>query len=97
MQEGGKHGKDGEDMNLRHTEQLRWVHVIPVAEFMCQNCLDFVRLAFFDQGVEDDDVFAPRQSEEVSVAMRTTLGTVDLIQMLQGELELRRERFSPCT
>jgi hypothetical protein len=39
----------------------------------------------------------PGQSEEVSVAMRTTLGTVDLIQMLQGELELRRERFSPCT
>jgi hypothetical protein len=35
MQEGGKHGKDGEDMNLRYTEQLCWVHVVPVAEFMC--------------------------------------------------------------
>jgi hypothetical protein len=28
--------------------------------------------------------------------MRTTLGTVDLIQMLQGELEFRCEGFSPC-
>lgn len=38
----------------------------------------------------------PGQSEEVSIAMGATLGTVNLIQMLQGELELRRERFGPC-
>ena len=45
--------------------------------------------------VTGDDDTNPRQSKEVSIAMRATLGAVDLIQMLQGELELCRKRFSP--
>jgi len=35
----------------------------------------------------------PGQAKEISVAVRAALGPVDLVQMLQGELEFRRQRF----
>lgn len=35
----------------------------------------------------------PREAKEVRIAMRAALGTVDLIQMLQRETQLRSQAF----
>ncbi len=77
MHESGEQAQNCEDMELRHEEKLRGVHIIPMAKFVrCKgpdsvrknvNLIDkiytkyglhFVWLAFFDEGVKDDDVFA---------------------------------------
>ena len=36
------------------------MHDVPVHELMCQDSFNFVRLAFLNQGVKDDDVLALR-------------------------------------
>ena len=38
----------------------------------------------------------PRKTEEVRITVRTALGPVDLVQMLQWELELVREGLNAC-
>ena len=43
--------------------------VVPVAEFMSKYSFHFLRFGLFYQGIEDDDVFAPRETEEVGVGM----------------------------
>jgi len=48
---------------------------------------DLIDLALLDQGVVDDNLLAPGQSVEVSIAVGTALGTVDNVKVLQGEVE----------
>ena len=40
VEEGGKEREDGEDVQLRDREELRRVHVVPVAELVrCEGCV----------------------------------------------------------
>lgn len=56
MQERWEERKDGEDVKLRDTHKLCRVHVIPMPQLVCKNGLHLLRLALFDECVEDDDV-----------------------------------------
>jgi hypothetical protein len=58
VEECGEERQDGEDVHLGDAEELGWVHVVPVAEFVRQDCLHFFGFALFDQGIKDNDVFA---------------------------------------
>ena len=63
--------------------------VVPVAELVREDGLDFVGLALLHEGVEDDDVFAPGETEEVGVAVRAALAAIDFVEMHEGEVEPR--------
>ena len=43
-------------MQLGDGEQLRRMHIVPVAELVREDSLDLVGLALLHEGVEDDDV-----------------------------------------
>ena len=60
MHERREKAKDGKDVQLREEQELRRVHVIPVAQFMRKNCLHFPRLTLLDKRIEDYDVLALR-------------------------------------
>ena len=60
MQKRGKEREDGEYVDLGDAEELGGVHVVPVAELVREDRFDLVWLAFLDEGVKDDDVFALR-------------------------------------
>ena len=60
VQKRGKEREDGEYVDLGDAEELGGVHVVPVAELVREDRFDLVWLAFLDEGVKDDDVFALR-------------------------------------
>ena len=57
VQEGGEEGEDGEDVELGDGHHFGGVHMVPVAELVCEHGFDFFGFALLDEGVEDDDVF----------------------------------------
>jgi len=95
VNEGREESEDREDVDLRNDEELCWVHVVPVAKFMSKDGFYFLSLALLDQGIEDDDMFAPWEAKEVGIAVRAALGTINLVQVLERELELRSQTFNP--
>ena len=66
---------------------LGGVSLLPVAKLVGEDGNDLLDLALLNQGVKDDNVLAPGKAVKVGVAMRATLGTVDNIEVLEGELE----------
>lgn len=58
MQKRRKEREDGKDVDLGDAKQLGGVHVEPVAELVCEDCLDLVGFAFLDEGIKDDNVLA---------------------------------------
>jgi len=75
-------------MELGHEEELGGVEVVPVTKFMRDDGFDLFGFSLLDQCVKNDNVFAPRKSEKVSIGMRTSLRAVDLVKVLKRELEL---------
>lgn len=59
--------------------------VVPVAEFMSKYGFYLLRLGLFDQRVENDDVFAPRKTEEVGIGMARPLGAVYFVEVFKWE------------
>jgi len=95
MNKGGKESEDRKDVGLGNNEKLGWVHIIPMAKFMSEDGFYLFSFALLDEGIEDDNMFAPWEAKEVRIAMRAALGTVDLIQMLEREVQLRSKAFDP--
>lgn len=58
MQERGKEREDGKDVDLGDEEEFGGMHMEPVAEFVSEDGFDVIGFAFFDEGVEDNDVLA---------------------------------------
>ena len=58
---------------------------------MTQYCYHLFGLALLDKSVVDDDVFLPRQSIEVRVAVGTSLTAINDIQLVQWELQPLRQ------
>jgi hypothetical protein len=58
VQEGGEEGEDGEDVDLGDGKHFGGVKVVPVAEFVREDGLDFVCLTLLNERIEDDDVLA---------------------------------------
>lgn len=58
-----------------------------MAELVGQNSDNLLRLALLDQGIIDDDVLLPRQTEEVGIAVSAALATIDDVQLVQRKLQ----------
>lgn len=65
----------------------------PVAELVCENGHDLLGLTLLDEGVVDDDVLLPRQTEEVGVAVGASLASIDNVELLEWEVEARCQAF----
>lgn len=63
----------------------------PMSKFMTKNGDNLLRFALFNQGIVDHNVFLPRQTEKVGIAMRTSFASVNDIQRLQRKLEPLRQ------
>jgi hypothetical protein len=59
-----------------------------VAELVCQDSDNLLGLALLDQRIVDDNVLLPRQTEEVGVAVRTALASINDVELVQRELQL---------
>jgi len=81
VQKGGKEREDTKDVDLGDAEELGGVHVVPVTEFVGEDGFDLVWFAFFDEGIKDDDMFAPWETEKLGVAVRAAFRSVDLVQV----------------
>lgn len=83
--------KISDDTYLRDAEKLGGVTQAPVAEFVGQHSDNLLFLALLDQGVVDDDVLLPGQTEEIGIAVGAALAAVDDVQLVKRELELLGE------
>ena len=59
--------------------------VVPVAEFMSKYGFYLLWLGLFDQGVENDDMFAPRKTKEVGIGMARPFRAVDFVEVFKRE------------
>ena len=55
---------------------------------MSEDSDDLLCLALFNQSIIDDDVLLPGHSEEIGVAVRTPLTTVNDVQLVEREVQL---------
>lgn len=81
---------------LRDTKESSSVSQAPVSEFMGQNGSDLLSLALLDQRIVNNNVLLPRQTEEVGIAVRTALASIDNIQLGERELELLGQCLNGC-
>lgn len=60
-----------------------------MSQFVSQDRGHFLGFALLNQGIVDDNVLLPGQTEEIGVAVRASLAPVDNVQLSKGEFELR--------
>ena len=58
---------------------------------MGKDCDDFADPTLLDKSIVNDYLLAPRQSVEIGVAVSTSLGAIDDIEMFQREFETRSQ------
>lgn len=68
-----------------------------MSQLVGEDSFDLLRFGLLNQGVEDDDVFAPGQAEEIGVTMRAALASINLVEVLEREVEFRGECLCPGT
>lgn len=78
---------------LRDTEQPGSVAQAPVSQLVCQDSSYLLSFTLFNQGIVDDNVLLPGQTEKVGVAVRASLATINDIQLRKRELELGSQRL----
>ena len=66
-----------------------------MAKLVAQHCNHLLRLALFDQGVVDDNMLLPGQTEEVGITVGTALAAVDHKQRFERELQPLSECLDP--
>lgn len=88
--------ENAEYVDFGENHHLSGMKIEPVTEFVRYDSLHFFRLGLFDERVEDNNMFAPGQAEEVGIAVRATLGAVDLVQVLEGEAQFARKVLDAC-
>lgn len=79
---------------LLNTKLLGSMALLPVTELVGENRDNLVNLALLDQGIVNDNVLAPGETVEVGIAVAAALGTVDDIEVLEGEVELGGKSFN---
>lgn len=66
----------------------------PVTKLMSEDRNDLLRLGLLNQSVVDDDVLLPWKAKEVGIAVGTALTSIDNVELLEGELELRGQSLN---
>ncbi len=77
--------------NLGDAKEPRRVAEAPVAQLVREHGDDLLGLALLDEGIIDDNVLLPRESEEVGIAVGAALASVDDVQLAERELQLLRQ------
>ena len=64
-----------------------------MTELVCENCHDLLSFTLLDEGVVDDDVLLPWQTEEVGIAVSASLASIDNVELLEREVEAHSQLF----
>lgn len=73
---------------LGNHKQPAGVSQLPVSKLVGENSNDLLSLALLNQSIEQDDMFLPGHSKEISIAVGASLAAIDDVELVQGELEL---------
>ena len=60
----------------------------PVTKLMSQNGNDLLRITLLDQSIVNNNVFLPRKTIEVCIAVSAALATIDNVQLVEREAQL---------
>lgn len=86
----------GADTDLGNGEKLGGVREAPVAKFMTKNSNNLLRFTLLNQGVVDDNMFLPWQTEKVGITVGASLASINDVQRLERKLELVGESLDAC-
>lgn len=78
---------------LRNTKETGGVAQTPVTQLVGKNSGNLLCVALLNQSVIDDNVLLPGHAEEVGIAVRAPLATINNKQLRQRKLEIRSESF----
>lgn len=67
----------------------------PVTKFVSQNSNNLLGFALLNQGIVDDNMFLPWHSEEISVAVSTSLATIDDMELGKWKLQSLCKTLNP--
>lgn len=82
-----------EQVHLRDEKQLGCVSHLPVTQLVGENSLDLLGVRLLNQCIVNDNLLLPGQTGEVSIAVSTTLATIDDLQFRKGEVEALSKSF----
>ena len=66
----------------------------PMTKFMCKNCDYFLRLALLNESIVDDNMLLPWHAKEVSIAMSTSLTSINYVELGKRELQSFSKAFN---
>lgn len=65
-----------------------------MTKFMCKNCDYFLRLALLNESIVDDNMLLPWHAKEVSIAMSTSLTSINYVELGKRELQSFSKAFN---
>ena len=93
VDEDGEEGEYVEHVEFRDAHQLCCVSQFPVSELVAQHRDDFLGVGFLDQCVVDYNVFLPRETIEICIAVGAALAAVNDIEFGEGEAKAFGQGF----
>lgn len=80
--------EEGEELEA---DQHDVVHMVPMAQLVTKNCLDFVGTQLLNEGVVKDYFLLVENAEEEGLRVGGSLGTVHFVEVLKREFEVSDE------
>ncbi len=68
----------------------------PVTELVRKDRYNLLGLTLLNKGIVNDDMLLPRHSEEVCVAVRTSLTSINDVELVKRELQPFSQCFDTC-
>lgn len=65
----------------------------PVTKLVCENSHDLLGFTLLNEGVVDDNVLLPWQTEEVGIAVGASLASINDVELLEREVEALSQPF----
>lgn len=65
-----------------------------MTKFVCKNCDYFLRLALLNESIVDDNMLLPWHAKEVSIAMSTSLTSINYVELGKRELQSFSKAFN---